>query len=72
MDIQLEKIELIKKIANTNDVAVLDAIKSVFASPKTDFWNELSSEQQLVIEQSIDEYHKNSYSSFDEFISKCL
>ncbi|MEO0058723.1 MAG: hypothetical protein RLZZ312_370 [Bacteroidota bacterium] len=42
MDIQLEKIALIKLIANTNDKDVLRSVKEVFTVQKEDFWDELT------------------------------
>ena len=37
MDIQLEKLELIKKLAETNDFAVVESIKKIFQKEKKDW-----------------------------------
>ena len=37
MDIQLEKLELIKMLVETNDSDIISSIKKVFATEKKDF-----------------------------------
>lgn len=70
MDIQLEKLELIKMLAETNDSDIISSIKKVFATEKKDFWNELSEEQKFEIEESEREYERGEYVNFEEFIKK--
>ena len=41
MNIEAEKIELLKLILETEDEAIIQEIKSVFKKPETDFWNDL-------------------------------
>jgi len=41
MDLQTEKIELAKRLLETDDESVLLQIKEVFDSYDNDFWNEL-------------------------------
>ena len=70
MDIQLEKLELIKMLAETNDSDIISSIKKVFATEKKDFWEELSEEQKFEIEESEREYERGEYVNFEEFIKK--
>jgi hypothetical protein len=70
MDIQLEKLELIKMLAETNDSDIISSIKKVFATEKKDFWDELSEEQKFEIEESEREYERGEYVNFEEFIKK--
>jgi hypothetical protein len=70
MDIQLEKLELIKMLAETNDSDIISSIKKVFATEKKDFWDELSEEQKFEIEESEREYERGEYVDFEEFIKK--
>jgi hypothetical protein len=70
MDIQLEKLELIKMLAETNDSDIILSIKKVFATEKKDFWDELSEEQKFEIEESEREYERGEYVNFEEFIKK--
>ena len=58
MDIQLEKLELIKLVLETNDKAIIEAIKNIFKSQKKDVWKELSTEQQEEIDLRIQEANR--------------
>lgn len=53
MDLNSEKLELIKKIAKTKDIDLLKKIKAVFESKEKRVWNELSPEQQEEINIAI-------------------
>jgi TRAP-type C4-dicarboxylate transport system substrate-binding protein len=72
MNIQLEKLELIKLLAETNDESIITSIKNIFNSKKKDFWNDLTEEQQNIINESLEEYEKGNFSSFDDFIKPHL
>ncbi len=52
MDIQAEKIELVKRLLDTEDEAVIREVKSVFESHEKDFWNELPDHGKAGIERS--------------------
>jgi hypothetical protein len=41
MDIQFEKLELIKMLAETNDSDIISAIKNIFVKKRNDFWEKL-------------------------------
>ena len=70
MDIQLEKLELIKMLAETDDQSIIESVKKIFSSNKKDFWEELSQEQRDEIEESEREYERGEYVNFEEFIKK--
>lgn len=72
MDIQLEKLELIKLLVETNDESIIASIKNILNPKKKDWWNELSEEQQNTLNESFEEYDKGNFSSFDEFIKPHL
>lgn len=72
MDIQLEKLELIKLLAETNDESIIASIKNIFNSKKKDWWDDLTDEQQNTINESLEEYKKGDFSSFDDFIKPYL
>ncbi|CAH0334573.1 hypothetical protein FVB9288_00164 [Flavobacterium sp. CECT 9288] len=55
MDIQSEKIELIKMLLATNDAPLLVAIRNVFETQQQTVWTELSAEEQEQIEIKIQE-----------------
>ncbi|GIZ09122.1 hypothetical protein [Flavobacterium sp. UMI-01] len=72
MNIELEKKELMKLLAETNDESIIASIKSIFKKEKKDFWDELTQEQQHTINESEAQYERGEYSSFDEFIKPHL
>lgn len=72
MDIQLEKLELIKKLAETNDFAVVESIKKIFQKEKKDWWNELTDEQKADIEQGERDIENGDYVEFLSFIEPYL
>ena len=72
MDIQLEKKALIKKIEETNDSSIIDAIKRIFTSEKKDWWEELTDEQRFEIEESDREIDRGEYVNFEDFIKKFI
>jgi hypothetical protein len=45
MNIQLEKLELIKMLLETNDESVINSIKNIFKSENKDWWEELKSKK---------------------------
>nr|WP_315208536.1 hypothetical protein [uncultured Flavobacterium sp.] len=53
MDIQSEKLELIKMLLKTDDTTIIEAIKNIFKSQKKDVWKDLSPEQQEEIDLGI-------------------
>jgi predicted Zn-ribbon and HTH transcriptional regulator len=71
MNIQTEKLELMKLLLNTENPKIIQSIKRIFRKEKTsDFWDELSSEQQLEIKQGSSEIEKGNSSDYDSFMSK--
>ncbi len=72
MDIELEKLELIKLLEATNDVTIIASIKKIFNASKKDFWEELTQEQRDQIEESEREIERGEFVDFDEFIQKYL
>lgn len=53
MDIQSEKLELIKLLLETDDTAIIEAIKNIFNVQQKNVWKELSPEQQEEINLEI-------------------
>ena len=53
MDLNIEKLELIKKIAKTNDANLLRKIRAVFDDKEKWVWNRLTPEQQEQIDVAI-------------------
>ncbi len=72
MNIELEKSELMKLLAETNDESIIASIKKIFSTKKKDFWDELTEEQQDILNESLEQYERGDYTSFDEFIKPHL
>ncbi len=72
MNIQLEKAGLMKLLAETNDELIIASVKKIFMTKTKDFWDELSEEQQNILNESMAEYEKGEFISFDKFIKPHL
>ena len=70
MDIQLEKLTLMKQLLETNDESIIKSLKKVFKSEKKDWWDELSDEKQDDIKELMEHYERGESSSFDPFMKK--
>ncbi|SHF88065.1 hypothetical protein SAMN05444396_102223 [Flavobacterium segetis] len=58
MDIQSDKLELIKLLIETEDQSLINAVKSIFSSQKKEVWTQLSAEEQEKIEIRIHEANR--------------
>lgn len=72
MDIQLEKLELIKLLAETNDESIITSIKNIFNSKKKDWWDDLTEEQKNEIEEGERQIERGEFVDFEEFIQKYI
>jgi predicted transcriptional regulator len=72
MDIQFEKSELMRKLAETNDISIIEAIATIFKSEKKDFWDELTQEQKEEIEEGERQIERGEFVDFEEFIQKYM
>ncbi|PTT06690.1 hypothetical protein DBR27_07775 [Flavobacterium sp. HMWF030] len=70
MDIQLEKLELIKKLAETEDISIIKSIKEIFSKEKKDWWDDLTEVQKEDIAQSEIEFEKGEFRSFEDVMKK--
>ncbi|RBA28406.1 hypothetical protein DPN68_06760 [Flavobacterium tibetense] len=72
MDIRLEKLELMKLLMETENPSVLQAIRKIFQKEEKDWWDDLTEEQQNILNESMEQYEKGEFSSFDDFIKPHL
>ncbi len=71
MNIQAEKIEIMKMILETNNPNILKSIKNIFReTTKKDFWKTISQEQQDDIRQGIKEIENGEVVDYDDFMKK--
>ncbi|HTD99377.1 MAG TPA: hypothetical protein VK668_08810 [Mucilaginibacter sp.] len=52
MDIQTEKLELVKRLLDTDDESVIQQVKEVFETHEKDFWNDLPEHVKAGIERA--------------------
>lgn len=64
MDLNSEKLELIKRILETNDIILLEKIGAIFEKKKNEVWEELSPEQQEEINKAIQNENRGDVVDF--------
>jgi hypothetical protein len=52
MNIETEKIELVKRLLDTDDESIIKQVKGIFESHEKDFWNDLPAHVKAGIEKS--------------------
>lgn len=72
MDIQLEKLELIKLLAETENPSVIKAVKKIFQKEKRDFWEELTEEQKEEIGEGLKDADEGRVVPHEHFMRKYL
>ncbi|AXB56255.1 MULTISPECIES: hypothetical protein [Flavobacterium] len=70
MDIQLEKLEAMNMLKETNDPSIIMAVAKLLRKEKKDWWNELTDEQKADVAQSELEFEKGEFTSFEEVMKK--
>lgn len=70
MNIELEKSKLMKLLEETNDESIIASIKKIFTTQKKDFWDELSEEQKLEIEESDREIDRGEFVLYEDLMKK--
>ena len=70
MDIQFEKLELMKKLEATNDISIIEAIKNIFKSEKKDFWEELTQEQRDEIEEGERQIERGEFVLYEDLMKQ--
>ena len=70
MDIQTTKIELVKLILNIDNKRIVEKILNLIKSEQSDFWNELSRQEQKEIQLGIKQLDAGRRISFNDFLKK--
>ena len=71
MNIQAEKIEIMKMILETNNPGILKSVKNIFReSTKTDVWETISQEQKDDILQGIEDIENGEVVDYKDFMKK--
>ncbi|WP_073193791.1 hypothetical protein [Psychroflexus salarius] len=71
MNIQAEKIELVKMLLDTENPRIIESIKNIFKKEKTnDFWDDFSIEQRNEIEKASREIENGEITDYETFMQK--
>ena len=71
MNIQTEKLEIMKLILETDNPSILESIRKLFKKESTvDFWETLPQEQKEDILQGIEEIEKEEVVDYEIFMKK--
>ena len=71
MNIQAEKLEIMKMILETDNPSILESIKRLFTNkPSGDFWTDLPQEQKDEILIGLKEIENGDTVNYDEFIKQ--
>ena len=65
MDIQATKLELMKMLLNTQKEHVLQQIKEIFEKEEVDFWDDLSEEDIVAINEGLTQLDKGQHVSHE-------
>ena len=71
MNIQAEKIEIMKMILETNNPKIIKSVKNIFRKSKeNDFWATTSQEQKDDILHGIEEIENGEIVDYEDFMKK--
>ena len=71
MNIQAEKLELMRMILETDNLRILDSIKKVFKKQsRKDFWETIPKNQKEDILNGIEEIENGEILDYDDFMKK--
>ena len=73
MNIQAEKIEIMKLILETDNPGILESIKTLFKEKKTsDFWETLNPGQKKEILEGLEDIKNGDTINYEDFIKEHL
>ena len=70
MDIQAEKIELVKMLLNTDDETIIKQVRALFKPTDKDFWETLPKKVKDGIEKSREQAKEGHLISFEQIIDE--
>jgi hypothetical protein len=70
MDIQLEKLEAINMLKETNDPSIIMAVAKLLRKDKKDWWDDLTEAQKEDVAQSELEFERGEFTSFEDVMKK--
>jgi hypothetical protein len=70
MDIQLEKLEAMNMLKETNDPSIIMAVAKLLRKEKKDWWDDLTEAQKEDVAQSELEFERGEFTSFEDVMKK--
>ncbi len=71
MNIQTEKLEIMRMILETNNPSILESIKNIFSKESSvDFWTTLPLDQKDEILEGLEQIEKGESINYDELMKK--
>ena len=71
MNIQTEKLEIMRMILETNNPSILESIKKLFLKESsTDFWTTLRQDQKNEILEGLEQIEQGETVNYDELMKK--
>ena len=70
MDIQLEKLELIKMLADTDNPAIIKSVRKILKKEKTDWWDDLTDAQKEDIEEGERQIERGEFVLYEDMMKK--
>jgi hypothetical protein len=67
---EILKYRLIEEIIATNDIVILDQIKSLLTGENGDFWNNLDADSQKSIERGLKDYELGKTENHESIMEK--
>jgi len=68
MNLQAEKLEIVRMLLNTNDKTLIQEVKTLFKSREADWWDEMSGEQKETILEGIAQADQGQTVSHEEAV----
>ena len=66
MNVQVDKLELVQLLIQTNKESVLKKIESILLGDKSDWWDEIGEDEKAEIQLGIEQADKGEFGSFEE------
>ncbi|KQX08907.1 hypothetical protein [Flavobacterium sp. Root420] len=70
MDIQLEKLEAMNMLKETNDPSIIMAVAKLLRKEKKDWWDDLTEAQKEDVAQSELEFERGEFTCFEDVMKK--
>lgn len=70
MNLQAEKIELVKLILDTEDTNLISEIKKLFKTRETDFWETLPEHVKAGVKKSQEQLRNGEFISFEDAMKR--